>query len=75
MAGGCTGPTTVEHWTSSVTGRPVPDAHLAHASYVVGKWTFPVTLDTRCLRREGMSLLVPLPDLQRGQVAPVRVLP
>ncbi|MFC8019089.1 MSCRAMM family protein [[Kitasatospora] papulosa] len=38
QAGGYTGPTTVEHWTSSVTGRPVPDAHLAYASYVVGKY-------------------------------------
>ncbi|MFI6278070.1 collagen binding domain-containing protein [Streptomyces sp. NPDC050988] len=37
-AGGYTGPATVEHWTSSVTGRPVPDAHLAYASYVVGKY-------------------------------------
>lgn len=36
-AGGYTGPTSVEHWTPSVTGRPAPDAHLAHASYVVGK--------------------------------------
>ncbi|MFH0245888.1 collagen binding domain-containing protein [Streptomyces sp. HK10] len=38
QAGGYTGPKTVEHWTSSVTGRPVPDAHLAYASYVVGKY-------------------------------------
>ncbi|MEU7031902.1 SpaA isopeptide-forming pilin-related protein [Streptomyces sp. NPDC046275] len=37
-AGGYSGPTTVEHWTSSVTGRPVPDAHLAYASYIVGKY-------------------------------------
>ncbi|MCX4681723.1 SpaA isopeptide-forming pilin-related protein [Streptomyces sp. NBC_01433] len=37
-ADGYTGPTTVEHWTSSVTGRPVPDTHLAYASYVVGKY-------------------------------------
>ncbi|MFF3639460.1 hypothetical protein [Streptomyces sp. NPDC002250] len=37
-AGGYTGPRTVEHWTSSVTGRPVPDAHLAYASYIVGKY-------------------------------------
>ncbi|MER5888055.1 SpaA isopeptide-forming pilin-related protein [Streptomyces sp. NPDC001941] len=37
-AGGYTGPAAVEHWTSSVTGRPVPDAHLAYASYVVGKY-------------------------------------
>ncbi|MGC5266679.1 MSCRAMM family protein [Streptomyces cyaneofuscatus] len=37
-AGGYTGPVTVEHWTSSVTGRTVPDAHLAYASYVVGKY-------------------------------------
>ncbi|MEU9761923.1 SpaA isopeptide-forming pilin-related protein [Streptomyces sp. NPDC047987] len=38
QAGGYTGPTTVEHWTSSVTGRPIPDAHLAYVSYVVGKY-------------------------------------
>lgn len=38
LAGGYTGPTVVEHWTSSVTGRQVPDAHLAYASYVVGKY-------------------------------------
>ncbi|MFJ4609526.1 MSCRAMM family protein [Streptomyces griseus] len=37
-AGGYTGPATVEHWTSSVTGRQVPDAHLAYASYIVGKY-------------------------------------
>ncbi|WP_250403554.1 hypothetical protein [Streptomyces cellostaticus] len=37
-AGGYTGPETVEHWTSSVTGRRVPDAHLAYASYIVGKY-------------------------------------
>ncbi|MFI5867113.1 collagen binding domain-containing protein [Streptomyces sp. NPDC051546] len=37
-AGGYSDPKTVEHWTSSVTGRPVPDAHLAYASYVVGKY-------------------------------------
>ncbi|MFF0836696.1 MULTISPECIES: SpaA isopeptide-forming pilin-related protein [unclassified Streptomyces] len=37
-AGGYTGPRTVEHWTSSVTGRPVPDTHLAYASYIVGKY-------------------------------------
>ncbi|MFE0773304.1 SpaA isopeptide-forming pilin-related protein [Streptomyces sp. NPDC058861] len=37
-AGGYTGPTTVEHWTSSVTGKQVPDAHLAYASYIVGKY-------------------------------------
>lgn len=38
LAGGYTGPVTVEHWTSSVTGQQVPDAHLAYASYVVGKY-------------------------------------
>lgn len=38
QAGGYSGPTTVEHWTSSVTGRQVPDAHLAYASYIVGKY-------------------------------------
>ncbi|MEU3639919.1 SpaA isopeptide-forming pilin-related protein [Streptomyces albogriseolus] len=37
-AGGYSGPKTVEHWTSSVTGRPIPDAHLAYASYIVGKY-------------------------------------
>ncbi|MEV5176878.1 hypothetical protein AB0L10_38720 [Streptomyces flaveolus] len=37
-AGGYTGPKTVEHWTSSVAGRPVPDTHLAYASYIVGKY-------------------------------------
>ncbi|MFD7861601.1 collagen binding domain-containing protein [Streptomyces sp. NPDC059783] len=37
-AGGYSGPRTVDHWTSSVTGRPVPDAHLAYASYIVGKY-------------------------------------
>lgn len=37
-AGGYTGPVTVEHWTSSVTGKRVPDAHLAYASYIVGKY-------------------------------------
>ncbi|WP_234338062.1 hypothetical protein [Streptomyces sp. NRRL WC-3725] len=37
-AGGYPGPKTVEHWTSSVTGRPVPDTHLAYASYIVGKY-------------------------------------
>ncbi|MFJ3575914.1 MSCRAMM family protein [Streptomyces rubiginosohelvolus] len=37
-AGGYTGPATVEHWTSSVTGRQVPDAHLAYASYILGKY-------------------------------------
>ncbi|MEV6676217.1 SpaA isopeptide-forming pilin-related protein [Streptomyces erythrochromogenes] len=37
-AGGYTGPATVEHWTSSVTGKQVPDAHLAYASYIVGKY-------------------------------------
>lgn len=42
---------------------------------LLAPWTFPVTLDTRCLRCEGVSLLVPLPDLQWGQVAPVRMLP
>ncbi|MFJ2307763.1 hypothetical protein, partial [Streptomyces sp. NPDC087787] len=31
-------------------------------------WTFPVMLDTRCLRREGVFLLVSLSDLQRGEV-------
>lgn len=38
LAGGYTGPVTVEQWTSSVTGRQVPDAHLAYTSYVVGKY-------------------------------------
>ncbi|WP_331731923.1 SpaA isopeptide-forming pilin-related protein (plasmid) [Streptomyces sp. NBC_00015] len=38
QAGGYTGPAAVQHWTSSVTGRPVPDAHLAYTSYVVGKY-------------------------------------
>ncbi|WP_331725283.1 SpaA isopeptide-forming pilin-related protein [Streptomyces zaomyceticus] len=37
-ADGYSGPVTIEHWTSSVTGRAVPDAHLAYASYVVGKY-------------------------------------
>ncbi|MGZ2361690.1 hypothetical protein LRE75_34285 [Streptomyces sp. 372A] len=37
-AGGYSDPKTVEHWTSSVTGRQVPDAHLAYASYIVGKY-------------------------------------
>nr|WP_244211479.1 hypothetical protein [Streptomyces antibioticus] len=37
-AGGYPGPKTVEHWTSSVAGRPVPDTHLAYASYIVGKY-------------------------------------
>ncbi|WP_327309733.1 SpaA isopeptide-forming pilin-related protein (plasmid) [Streptomyces sp. NBC_01298] len=37
-AGGYSGPATVEHWTSSVTGKQVPDAHLAYASYIVGKY-------------------------------------
>lgn len=32
-------------------------------------------LDTQCLRREGVTLFVSLPDLQRGQVAPVRMFP
>ncbi|MFJ2307244.1 hypothetical protein, partial [Streptomyces sp. NPDC087787] len=32
-------------------------------------WTFPVMLDTRCLRREGVFLLVSLSDLQRGEVS------
>ncbi|MGW3390495.1 MSCRAMM family protein [Streptomyces cinereoruber] len=38
QAGGYSGPTSVEHWTSSVTGRAVPDAHLAYTSYIVGKY-------------------------------------
>ncbi|MFF8617187.1 collagen binding domain-containing protein [Streptomyces sp. NPDC015350] len=38
QGGGYTGPATVKHWTSSVTGRQVPDAHLAYASYIVGKY-------------------------------------
>jgi hypothetical protein len=37
-AGGYTGPATIDHWTSSVTGHQVPDAHLAYASYIVGKY-------------------------------------
>jgi len=37
-ADGYTGPVTVSHWTSSVTGDPVPDTHLAYASYVIGKY-------------------------------------
>ncbi|MEV7691403.1 hypothetical protein [Streptomyces bungoensis] len=37
-AGGYTGPETVEHWTSSVTGRPAPETHLAYASFIVGKY-------------------------------------
>ncbi|MGW6202092.1 MSCRAMM family protein [Streptomyces sp. NPDC055089] len=37
-AGGYTGPVTVAHWTSSVTGKPVPDRNLAYASYIVGKY-------------------------------------
>ncbi|MFH9090992.1 hypothetical protein [Streptomyces sp. NPDC017673] len=37
-AGGCTGPKTVEHWTSSVAGRPVPDTHLPYASCLVGTY-------------------------------------
>lgn len=37
-AGGYTSPETVDHWTSSVTGKPVPDAHLAYSSYIVGKY-------------------------------------
>ncbi|CAM5352575.1 hypothetical protein [Streptomyces canarius] len=28
----------MEHWRSSVTGRPVPDTHLACASCIVGKY-------------------------------------
>ncbi|MGC0379762.1 hypothetical protein RKD28_007278 [Streptomyces sp. SAI-229] len=36
---------------------------------------FPRAAGTQCLRREGMSLLVSLPDLQRGQAALVRMLP
>ncbi|MFF3958504.1 collagen binding domain-containing protein [Streptomyces sp. NPDC001890] len=37
-AGGYTGPVTVDQWTSSATGRRVPDAHLAYTSYLVGKY-------------------------------------
>jgi hypothetical protein len=37
-AGGYADPVTVSHWTSSVTGDPVPDTHLAYASYVIGRY-------------------------------------
>ncbi|MET9110528.1 SpaA isopeptide-forming pilin-related protein [Streptomyces zhihengii] len=37
-AGGYSGPVAVEHWTSSVTGKQVPDVHLAYASYVIGTY-------------------------------------
>ncbi|MFB6984612.1 MSCRAMM family protein [Streptomyces sp. NPDC056297] len=38
QAAGYTGPVTTDHWTSSLTGKQVPDAHLAYVSYVVGKY-------------------------------------
>lgn len=58
--GGCTGPTTVDHWTSSVTGHPVPDAYLAYASYVVGKgkhlpWRQISADDTQLVTRRSLS--------------------
>lgn len=34
---------------------------------------FHVMLDIRCLRREGVFLLVPRPVLERGEVAPRRM--
>jgi hypothetical protein len=37
-AGGYTGPTTVDHWTSSVSGKQVPDVNLAYTSYVMGRY-------------------------------------
>jgi hypothetical protein len=34
------------------------------------EWSFPVILDTRCLRHEDVFLFEALPGLQRGEVAP-----
>ncbi|MFF3556183.1 SpaA isopeptide-forming pilin-related protein [Streptomyces tsukubensis] len=38
QADGYSAPKPVTSWTSSVTGKPVPKAHLAYASYVIGKY-------------------------------------
>lgn len=37
-ADGYSAPTAVTSWTSSVTGKPVPKANFAYASYVIGKY-------------------------------------
>ncbi|MFE3900100.1 collagen binding domain-containing protein [Streptomyces sp. NPDC059153] len=37
-AGRYSEPATVTSWTSSVTGKPVPAANLAYASYVIGRY-------------------------------------
>ncbi|MGW2657201.1 MSCRAMM family protein [Streptomyces sp. NPDC001478] len=37
-AGGYGPPAATGHWTSSVTGKQVPDAHVAYASYVIGRY-------------------------------------
>ncbi|MET9777962.1 SpaA isopeptide-forming pilin-related protein [Streptomyces sp. NPDC006367] len=37
-AGGYGAPAATSHWTSSVTGKQVPDAHVAYASYVIGRY-------------------------------------
>ncbi|MGX5186276.1 MSCRAMM family protein [Streptomyces avermitilis] len=37
-AGGYGAPAATAHWTSSVTGKQVPDAHVAYASYVIGRY-------------------------------------
>ncbi|AZK97069.1 MULTISPECIES: SpaA isopeptide-forming pilin-related protein [Streptomyces] len=38
QADGYSTPRTVTSWTSSVTGKPVPKANIAYASYVIGKY-------------------------------------
>lgn len=37
-AGGYFGPKPVSQWTSSETGQKVPDANVAYASYIIGKY-------------------------------------
>ncbi|MEV7955250.1 SpaA isopeptide-forming pilin-related protein [Streptomyces sp. NPDC088141] len=37
-AGRYSAPAVVTSWTSSVTGKPVPSANLAYASYVIGRY-------------------------------------
>lgn len=37
-AGGYGSPVATNHWTSSVTGKQVPDAQVAYASYVIGRY-------------------------------------
>lgn len=37
-AGGYFSPKSISHWTSSETGQRVPDANVAYASYIIGKY-------------------------------------